>query len=160
MHCHGHGAPRESPGEPGATRAREPAAASPALGPTSVTKERGWLLARQKPINSTGSWKGKFLYFRSGNWDGENLADNCPKADSTHSHQAGGRNSYRQNGVGLQAEIPQPSPTGIFELVITRLTSVIMVVLGTVNLQFWSPFIPISLQPVLGIVAAHVLGTV
>ena len=150
MHCHGHGAPRESPGEPGAMRAGEPAAASPALGPKSVTKERGWLLARQKLINSTGSWKGKLLY----------LADNCPKADSTHSHQAGGWNSYRQNGVGLQAETPQPSPTGIFELVITGLTSVIMVVLGTVNLQFWSPFIPISLQPVLGIVAAHVLGTV
>ena len=119
-----------------------------------------WLLACQKPINRLGWWKGKFLYFRSGNWDGEKLADNCPKAGSTHSQQAGGQNFYRQNGVGLQVETAQLSLTVIFELVTSGLTSVILVALGTVNLQFWCPFIPISLQPVLGCVAAHVLGTV
>ena len=32
--------------------------------------------------------------------------------------------------------------------------------LGPVNLHFQSPLIPISLRPVLGIVAAHVLGAV
>ena len=35
----------------------------------------------------------------------------------------------------------------------------VLVVLGTVNLQFQGPFVPVSLRPVLGIVAAHVLGS-
>ena len=48
----------------------------------------------------------------------------------------------------------------VFKLVISGLTSVILIVLGTVNLQFQGPFVPISLWPVLRIVAAHVLGTV
>ena len=51
--------------------------------------------------------------------------------------------------MGLQVETAQLSLTVIFELVTSGLTSVILVALGTVNLQFWSPFIPISLQPVL-----------
>ena len=42
----------------------------------------------------------------------------------------------------------------IFKLVITGLPSIILVVLGTVNLQFWGALVPISLQLVLGIVAA------
>ena len=48
----------------------------------------------------------------------------------------------------------------VFKLVISGLTSVILIVLGTVNLQFQGPFVPISLWPVLGIVAGIVLGTV
>ena len=48
----------------------------------------------------------------------------------------------------------------VFKLVISGLTSVIVSVLGTVNLQFQGPFVPISLWPVLGIVAGIVLGTV
>ena len=40
------------------------------------------------------------------------------------------------------------------------LTSIILIVLGTVSLQFWGPFVPTSLWSVLRIVAAHVLGTV
>ena len=48
----------------------------------------------------------------------------------------------------------------IFKLVISGLTSVILIVLGTVNLQFQSLFVPISLWPVLGIVAGIVLGTI
>ena len=46
----------------------------------------------------------------------------------------------------------------IFRLVIIGLTSIILLVLGSVNLQFQGPFFPISLWPVLKIVAAHVLG--
>ena len=38
----------------------------------------------------------------------------------------------------------------VFKLVISGLTSVILIVLGTVNLQFQGPFVPISLWPVLG----------
>ena len=48
----------------------------------------------------------------------------------------------------------------VFKLVISGLTSVILIVLGTVNLQFQSPLVPISLQSILRIVAAQVLGTV
>ena len=39
-------------------------------------------------------------------------------------------------------------------------SAVILVVLGTVNLQFRGPFVPISLQPILGIMGAQVLGIV
>ena len=39
-------------------------------------------------------------------------------------------------------------------------SAVILVVLGTVNLQFRGPFAPISLQPILGIMGAQVLGAV
>ena len=61
-------------------------------------------------------------------------------------------------GVGgwLCAETAQPSLT---VMVMNGLTSVSLVVLGTVNLQFWHAFVPISLQSVLRIVAAQVLGT-
>ena len=47
--------------------------------------------------------------------------------------------------------------TVIFRLVISGLTSIILIVLGTVNLQLQSPFVPMSLWSVLGIVATHVL---
>ena len=40
------------------------------------------------------------------------------------------------------------------------LISVILIVLSTVNLQFQSRFVSISLRPVLGIVAAYVMATV
>ena len=46
------------------------------------------------------------------------------------------------------------------QLVTSGLTSIILVVSGTVNLQFWGALVPISLQSVLRIVAAHVQGTV
>ena len=49
--------------------------------------------------------------------------------------------------------------TVIFKLVISGLTSIILVVVGTVNLQ-WGALVPISLRSVLRIVAAQVLGTV
>ena len=47
-----------------------------------------------------------------------------------------------------------------FKLVITGLTSLFLVALSTVNLQFQGPFVPISLWSVLRIMAAYVLGTV
>ena len=40
------------------------------------------------------------------------------------------------------------------------LTSVILIVLGTVSLQFWGQFVSISLKQILGIVAAYVMPTV
>ena len=50
--------------------------------------------------------------------------------------------------------------TVIFKLVISVPTSIILVVLGTVNLQFQGPFLPISLRLILRLVAAVVLVTV
>ena len=63
-------------------------------------------------------------------------------------------------GGGLCAEVAQSSLRVIFKLVISGLTSIILIVLGTVNLQFQRPFVHISVQAILKIVAAHVLGTV
>ena len=45
-------------------------------------------------------------------------------------------------------------------LLISGLSSITLVVLGTVNLQFQGPFVLISLCPILGIVAAFIMGTV
>ena len=48
----------------------------------------------------------------------------------------------------------------IFRLVIGDLTSIILIVLGTVNLQFQGEFVSISLRPVLRTVAAYIMTTV
>ena len=45
-------------------------------------------------------------------------------------------------------------------MVVGGLTSVILIVLGTVNLQVGGLFVPVSLRSLLGIVADYVLGTV
>ena len=63
-------------------------------------------------------------------------------------------------GGGLHAGTAKSSLTVVFSLVIGGLTSDMLVVLGTTSLQFHHPLVPISLWPVLGTVAAHVLGTV
>ena len=62
--------------------------------------------------------------------------------------------------MGLHAETAQSALAVIFKLVIGGLISVILVVLGTVNLQFQGALVPNSLWSVLRIEAAHVLGTV
>ena len=56
----------------------------------------------------------------------------------------------------------QPSSvlTVILKLVIGGLTSIILIVLGTVNLQLQGQFVPIFLKPVLRIVAVYVMATV
>ena len=62
--------------------------------------------------------------------------------------------------MGLHRETAQSALTVIFKLVTGDLTSVIVIVLDTVDLQFQGPFVPISLRPVLGIVAAYVVAAV
>ena len=59
-----------------------------------------------------------------------------------------------------KAETAQSSLTVIFKLAISGLTSIILVALGTDNLQFWKALVRTSLQSVLRIVTVHVLGTV
>ena len=48
----------------------------------------------------------------------------------------------------------------ILKLVISGLTSVILIVLGTVSVQFQGPLVPISLRPVLRVVATHIRAMV
>ena len=87
----------------------------------------------------------------------QRVVDICPKADFPSPGNQWGMNFYRQkSGLGDYMQ----NLTVIFRLVIGDLTGIILVVLDTVNLQFQSPFVPISLWLILGIVAAHVLGTV
>jgi len=52
------------------------------------------------------------------------------------------------------------SLTIVFILVISGLTSVVLVVLGTVNLQYQGQFLSISLRPNFRIVAAYFMATV
>ena len=63
-------------------------------------------------------------------------------------------------GRALHAETAQPTLTVILKLVISGLTSVTLIVLSTVNLQFQGQFVPISLRSILRIVAAYVTVTV
>ena len=58
-------------------------------------------------------------------------------------------------GRGLHAETAQSALTVILKLV-SGLINIILIVLGTVSLQFQGRFVPISLRPVLGIVATYV----
>ena len=69
-----------------------------------------------------------------------------------------GARAFIDRRRGLHAETAQSALTVIFKLVMGG--SVIVVVLCTGNLQFQGPFVPVSLRPVLGIVAAYVMGTV
>ena len=71
-----------------------------------------------------------------------------------------GARAFIDGGRGLHAETAQSAPTVILKLVIGDLTTVILMVLSTVNLQFQGWFVTISLKPALGIVAAYVMATV
>ena len=82
----------------------------------------------------------------------------CSKANSLTGNQ--GTRVFTDKGRELYAETAQSSLTVIFRLVTGGLTSDMLVALGTASLQFQHSFVPISLWPVLGIVAAPVLGTV
>ena len=58
---------------------------------------------------------------------------------------------------GLQAETAQSVLIVLLKLVISGLTSVVLI---AINLQFQGRFVPISLRPIFGIVAAYVMATV
>ena len=126
-----------------------------------VTKSGVRLFAAQKPILE-GKVGGKESLLYSGGWQlgvGGGRVDSCLKADSCTAHNQGAR-AFIDGGRGLHAETAQSALTVILKLVIGALTSVILVVLSTVSLQFQGRFVPISLRPILGIVAACVMATV
>ena len=119
----------------------------------------------QKPVNRAGWWKGKFVLFQMLATRGEG-GRHLPKGRLLPPHQkARGESFYRQSlcvcwGWGeLRAETAQSSLTVIFSMAISGLTGITFVVLGTVNLQFRGALVLISLQSVLRIMAAQVLGT-
>ena len=61
---------------------------------------------------------------------------------------------------GLCASAAHSALTVILKLVMWYLISIILIVLSAVNLQFQGQFVPISLRPVLRIMAADVMATV
>ena len=71
-----------------------------------------------------------------------------------------GARAFIDRGRRLHEETAQSALTVILKLVTGGLTSVILIVLGAVNLHFQGQFVSISLRPVLGIVAAYVMATV
>ena len=96
------------------------------------------------------------VYFISdaGNWCW-GVMNACPKADSPHG-QLEGESFYRwKEGATCRNSIVTSDS---FRLIISGLTSIILIVLGTVNLHFQGRFISISLRPVLRIVAVYVMG--
>ena len=72
--------------------------------------------------------------------------DTCPKADSPTSppQTVGGARAFTGRGRGLRVETAQSALTVILKLVIGGLTSIILIVLSTVSLQFQGQFVPIS----------------
>ena len=91
------------------------------------------VLATQKPINRPGG-KESLLYF--GCWQrGWGRTDVCPKVVPPPLTTRGAR-AFIDWGRGLHAETAQSALTIIFKLVTGGLTSFILIVLNTVNLQF------------------------
>ena len=103
-----------------------------------------------KAKKKRGQYGGKesLLYFRC--WQfGERVADICSKADSPP-WQAVGESFYRQSqGWGATCRNSSVISNSHLQLVISGLTSIILVVLRTVNLQFCCVLVPISLRSVL-----------
>ena len=62
-----------------------------------------------------------------------------------------------ERGRGLHAETAQSAQTVNLKLIISGLTSVIVIALGTVSLQFQDQFVSISLRQILGTVAARIV---
>ena len=90
------------------------------------------MLAAQKSVNRPGWWKGKFALFQ------------MPATGGGQGVRGFINRAWRAN-----AETEQSSLTVIFRLVLGGLTSIILVVLGTLNLLFRGPFVLFSLWPVL-----------
>ena len=108
--------------------------------------------------------KESLLYFRCRQLRGRVAdIDICPKADFHPDPNKQGVRAFTDRlAAGWEwGRAMYRNSIVIFKLVIVDLTSIILVVLGTVNnLQFQGPYVLVSFQPVLRIVAPHDLGTV
>ena len=128
----------------------------------TVTEHRsGYLLLISQRRGQVGG-KESLLYF--GGWQpwGWREANSCTEADSLcpSTTQESGARAFMERGRGLHAETAQSALTVILKLVTAGLTSVILIFLSTVNLQFQGWFVSISLRPVLRLVAVYVTATV
>ena len=122
-----------------------------------VTERYAWgvqLLTDQKPISRPGWWKGKFVLLQmptTGGEGGRHLSKGRPPPKVV------GESFYRWGWGDAWGEVTCRNSTVIsnsqLQLVISGVTSIILVVLGTVNLQFHSTLISLSLQSILEIVA-------
>ena len=103
---------------------------------TSVTRSCVWLLVTQKATKRPGLWKAKFALFQM---PATGVGDRCLSKGRhpppTPQWQSVGKN-FTDWGRGLHAEIVQSTLIVIFKLIIGDLTSVILVDLGSINLQF------------------------
>ena len=128
-----------------------------------VTESGVRLLPAQKPIKRQGWWKGKFALFprpATGGWAGGGGGDVCARPAPPATLTIRGQElSFMDGARWLRAETAQSALTVILKSVIGGLTSVILIVLSTVNLQFQGRFVSISLRPILGTVAACVTAT-
>ena len=118
------------------------------------------LLATQKLINRPGWWKGMFALFQmpATGGEGEHLSKGHPRLPPKQPLLASsGAGAFRDKRRDyMQKEYSQLRQSVIFKVIIGGLTTVVFIFLGTVNLQSQGLFIPISLRPVLRIVAAYV----
>ena len=117
-----------------------------------------WLLAASKPVNRPGWWKGKLALIQllatggEGWWTSAQRLTWGPPSPRPILPASSGARDFTGRRRGLHADTVHDSDS-VFKLVI-------WVVLGPVSLQFQGLFVPTSLRPILGTVAAHVLGTV
>ena len=105
-----------------------------------VTESGGWLLTTQKAIKRQAWWKRKFALFWRPAISGEGrLVSKAVPVPDNHWARA-----FIDWGRGPHTETTQPVLTVILKLVIGGLTSIILIVLGPVHLQFQGPFVSIS----------------
>ena len=86
--------------------------------------------------------------------------DICSKANSPHLQPEEEELLWTEGGSYLQRQYGQALKSSDSHLHAGGLTSIILVVLGTVNLQFQGCLVCISLRPVLITVAAYITATV
>ena len=117
-------------------------------------------LLLKKLIKRPDWWKRKFSLFlilatrgRAGQGGQVSVQRPTPFTDNQW-----GNSLYRLR-EGLQLETAQSAPTVMLKLSTRGLTSVTLMVLGAVDLQFQGRFVPVSLRPVLRIVAVYVTAT-
>ena len=115
------------------------------------------LLTTQKPINRPGWWEGKFALFQMLAAGGEGRRLSKGQLSATDNR---GPRACIGRGRGLHAETAQSALTVVLKSVLGGLTNVILIVLGTVNHHSQGQFVSISLRPILGVVAAYVVGAV
>ena len=90
----------------------------------TITKRNFWVwpLGAQKPINRTGWWKGE-----GGGWQ------TSVQRPTSLPHDKQGLRAFIDRGEGLHAETAPSSLTVFFKLITSGLTSIILIVWGTVN---------------------------